>query len=141
MLSFCSIRQPKLEGGTILVQVLHKPSHSASLRSLETLLLLRIVRVAPYRESVVQTGEVDILPRHTRLGQSLVRVRLQRLGVCLVVLWGQELNRHLYSIHFGLFQQRGMRSGHSVHERGVSRQLEDGPAAIAEPDGTELGVL
>jgi hypothetical protein len=124
-----------------LVQELVEEVHSAPLRPLKPVLLLRIAGVTADRKAMVEPREVDVLPLHARLRQCLQRVLLQLLRIHRVVLRAQSLHRHLDGLNLRLLEQTGVSGGDGVDERGVGGELEAGPAAVAEADGGDFLVL
>lgn len=123
------------------MQELVEEVHSTPLRPLQTILLLLIVGVTTRSKAVRQTREVDVLPLHTSLWQCLERSLLELLRVHLVVLGREDLYRDLDGLDFRLLEQRGVGGGDGVDEGGVSGELEAGPAAVAEANGSDLFVL
>lgn len=122
------------------MQKLIKKVHCRPLCSLQAILLQFVVHISPCCKSMVHAGEIDVLIRNAQSRNNLITILLQLWSIRVIILWGQNLNRHLQIVNLLILKQGWMSSGHGVDERRVGRELEDSPATVAEPYGANFGV-
>jgi hypothetical protein len=124
-----------------LVQILDEEINRNPFRALQPILALLITRIPPCRKPMLHPGKIHILPRHSRPRQLLKRILLQLLRIRKVVLRRQDLHRHFNAVDLAVLEERWVRGGNGVDERGVRGELEARPAAVAEADCDDFFVL
>lgn len=100
----------------LLPQMLLEPVNICILRTLQAVLLRRIIHIAPSGKSMHQPWKILIIILDIESGYNLVAVLFQLRTEHWICFWSANLHRHRDLVNFCLFETRRMRSGDTVDQ-------------------------